>query len=229
VEMYAGGEDDHPGRGPHGGNWKTACPCSPPVPARLDLAEWFEEHISHAEEEARAVVLGRVGRLPYRREVLLRTGSKVREGPGMCLVTQCSLDRLDRLREQLTSWAGEVSAAVFIDAPPSSDASVAARRGIREMCFEAATKLPVGTPAWTIVLLYRLEDEHVKCDAYDRLYPVNALRNAALEHARSDLVFLLDVDFVPSRRLHDLLLGKDAGRQLLNVPSSGRMWSTNNR
>eukprot|EP00439_Symbiodinium_sp_Y106_P035815 s2257_g4.t1 len=64
VEMYAGGEDDRPERGPHNGSWKTACPAPP-----LDLSEWFEEHIARAEEDAKSAVLGRLGRLPYRRQV----------------------------------------------------------------------------------------------------------------------------------------------------------------
>jgi len=216
VEMYAGGEDDRPERGPHNGSWKTACPAPP-----LDLSEWFEEHIARAEEDAKSAVLGRLGRLPYRREVLLRTRSNQRVGPGLCLVTQCSLDRLGRLRDQLCGWAGEVSAAVFVDHMQDSEAAATARRGIREMCFEAAQQFGGNVPAWTIVVLYRLEDEHVKCEAYDRLYPVNALRNAALEHARSELLFLVDVDFVPSRRLHEVLASDDGGRRLLNALSHG--------
>ncbi|CAE7516044.1 Large2 [Symbiodinium sp. KB8] len=218
VEMYAGGEDDRPERGPHNGSWKTAC-LSPAPP--LDLSEWFEEHIARAEEDAKAAVLGRLGRLPYRREVLLRTRSNQRAGPGLCLVTQCSLDRLDRLRDQLCGWAGEVSAAVFVDHMQDSEAAAAARRGIRDMCFEAAMQFDGNVPAWTITVLYRLEDADVKCEAYDRLYPVNALRNVALEHARSDLVFLVDVDFVPSRRLHEVLASDDGGRRLLNALSHG--------
>jgi glycosyltransferase-like protein LARGE len=38
--------------------------------------------------------------------------------------------------------------------------------------------------------------------AYDRLYPANALRNVAMEEAIGDLIFVLDVDFVPSRGLY---------------------------
>jgi len=40
---------------------------------------------------------------------------------------------------------------------------------------------------------------------YDCLYPVNALRNVAMEEACSDVVFILDVDFIPSRDLHSTL------------------------
>ena len=36
-------------------------------------------------------------------------------------------------------------------------------------------------------------------------YPINSLRNAAVQHAASELVVLLDVDFMPSARLCEIL------------------------
>ncbi|KAG2437412.1 hypothetical protein HXX76_006064 [Chlamydomonas incerta] len=48
-------------------------------------------------------------------------------------------------------------------------------------------------------------------DVYEHLYPINALRNAALAAARSSHVFLVDGDFIPSAGLRaDLLLGPAA-------------------
>jgi glycosyltransferase-like protein LARGE len=73
------------------------------------------------------------------------------------------------------------------------------------------------SPPWTVTLFYKLADADVRCPAYDGLYPVNSLRNAALAAARSDLVFLLDVDFVPSSGLHARLLG---GRQCDLLPKA---------
>eukprot|EP00969_Alexandrium_andersonii_P245343 10843342-Alexandrium_andersonii.AAC.1 len=55
---------------------------------------------------------------------------------------------------------------------------------------------------WTVAAVFRLADRHVRCPDYDLLYPINALRNVALEAVRSELVFLLDVDFVPSWGLY---------------------------
>ena len=37
------------------------------------------------------------------------------------------------------------------------------------------------------------------------LYPINALRNVALRGAKTDWVFLLDIDFIPSAALHQTL------------------------
>ena len=37
------------------------------------------------------------------------------------------------------------------------------------------------------------------------MYPVNAMRNAALDGAKTRLVLLLDVDYIPSAGLHQRL------------------------
>eukprot|EP00969_Alexandrium_andersonii_P109929 4849977-Alexandrium_andersonii.AAC.1 len=43
--------------------------------------------------------------------------------PPVCLVTQCSVDRLPRLSWQAQSWLGELSVAIYIDAPMHSEAA----------------------------------------------------------------------------------------------------------
>ena len=39
--------------------------------------------------------------------------------------------------------------------------------------------------------------------SYDEQYPINALRNVALDMCRSRLVMVIDADFVPSRNLYE--------------------------
>mmetsp|Transcript_11300 Transcript_11300/g.21520 ORF Transcript_11300/g.21520 Transcript_11300/m.21520 type:complete len:336 (-) Transcript_11300:161-1168(-) len=56
-------------------------------------------------------------------------------------------------------------------------------------------------------------DERARSFEYDQLYPINALRNLALDQARTEMVFLLDVDFVPSEGLHASMAGKPATLQ----------------
>ena len=56
-----------------------------------------------------------------------------------------------------------------------------------------------------ISLMYRATEDLPEAG----LYPINALRNLALSHARTELVFLLDVDFVPSQGLLRDLLHED--------------------
>jgi len=56
-----------------------------------------------------------------------------------------------------------------------------------------------------VSVLKGLEDD-ADGDPYDALYPINALRNAALGYARTERVLVLDVDFVPSSGLADALV-----------------------
>ncbi|KAG2453085.1 hypothetical protein HYH02_002417 [Chlamydomonas schloesseri] len=47
-------------------------------------------------------------------------------------------------------------------------------------------------------------------NVYEHFYPINALRNAALAHARSSHVFLVDGDFIPCAGLREDLLARRA-------------------
>ncbi|CAK0898505.1 unnamed protein product [Prorocentrum cordatum] len=101
----------------------------------------------------------------------------------------------------------------YVDAPARSAAAAEARAAVWACCEAASASragralTEAGGPPWTVTLLHRLEDAEVRCPEYDRLYPVNALRNAALAAARAELVLLLDVDFVPSAGLYPALAG----------------------
>jgi len=115
------------------------------------------------------------------------------------VVTQLSVDRLPRLEELCSAWCGVVSAAVLIPSHGAPGRSKALRE---------------------VALLHKKVESQGRCrldlavvDAmppatagYDAMYPINALRNIALEQAQTDLVFLLDVDFVPSEGLYETLL-----------------------
>eukprot|EP00969_Alexandrium_andersonii_P088612 3908685-Alexandrium_andersonii.AAC.1 len=58
---------------------------------------------------------------------------------------------------------------------------------------------------WTVTLVYQLSPLQVWCPDYDMLYPINKLRNEALWAAKAGLVFLVDVDFIPSVGLYATL------------------------
>jgi len=77
-------------------------------------------------------------------------------------------------------------------------------------------------------MLYRASSPSPKeaADGETALYPINALRNLAMSHAATELVFLLDVDFVPSAGLlrelghdHRLLHQLKTTRTALVIPA----------
>lgn len=96
----------------------------------------------------------------------------------LTLVTQLSNDRLERLENLAAEWHGPISAVVFV--PKSGIRSL-----IREILFKR--ELPFARLKLTILVS---NDPSV--------YPINFMRNLAIENANSDMVFVTDVDFIPS-------------------------------
>ena len=93
------------------------------------------------------------------------------------------------------SWTGPISLALFIPNATMSlrnvEQSVAA---IVDQCRPMA--MNESTIA-VISILFGIE--------HDRWYPINHLRNIALQQAISEYVFLVDSDFVPSHGLYEML------------------------
>mmetsp|Transcript_13170 Transcript_13170/g.24304 ORF Transcript_13170/g.24304 Transcript_13170/m.24304 type:complete len:548 (-) Transcript_13170:164-1807(-) len=218
LDMYGGGEDERPGGDP---------PAPGSFAARLtkkDYASWFAEHVPE-DRTACAKVIGRSDPIPYPWEVIIQEGYDYEQEdgagilPGICLVTQCSVDRLEQLKAQLEVWDGELSAAVFIDAHQESREAERQRRLIQAAYKSAERKrrqrqAVQEVSARTITVVYKIPSKEVQCEAYDTLYPVNKLRNEALRAVQSQLVFLVDVDFMPSKGLYKSLAGEDEGETL---------------
>jgi len=127
------------------------------------------------------------------------------------------LDRLVRFEDQLVSWAGEVSAAIYVETGADVEQ---AKRSVLMTCANALRRRSAlisgkGSDAvwWTVTLLYGLQAQDGSCK-YDFMYPVNALRNVAVSQARSEMLFLLDVDFVPSSRLFAAIEAANIGGRL---------------
>jgi glycosyltransferase-like protein LARGE len=169
----------------------------------------FERKVREARQD-RDALLGRVDPLPYHVKTLLSPESEPESEHPVCLVTQCSVDRLDRLHAQLMAWEGEVSAAIFVDEDPNTEAADMVCEKIVRVCEGAAFQRH--RPPWTVTAVFRTDASEVRCPAYDCLYPINALRNVALRTARAEFVLLLDVDFVPS-----------CGLQALDASTLGRL------
>jgi hypothetical protein len=143
--------------------------------------------------------------------------------PSVCtLTTQCSLDRLGQLEEQLAAWGGDASVAVYLPFTTGNHFHPA-RRDI-DLFIERFKTEDKFTGSLTISLLFGHENntdlwdvigEAIESDT-SPLYPINNLRNLAVAASAplsdsprasvaSPLIFLVDVDFIPSPGLLSLL------------------------
>lgn len=104
------------------------------------------------------------------------------DGNDVTLVAQMSMDRLHMLGPLCEQWGGPLSIALY-----ASDAD------LRELTNHVAA-LPVLRDSEKLAL-------HVVSKSGNH-YPVNHLRNVALEHAQTPYVYLSDIDFLPMHGLY---------------------------
>ncbi|XP_068623154.1 xylosyl- and glucuronyltransferase LARGE2s-like [Battus philenor] len=103
------------------------------------------------------------------------------------LVLQLSMDRLQFLERLVKYWEGPLSAAIYL-----SDCEVTKFESfIRDWSDTLSSRRNIGYH-----LVFKQDSVH---------YPVNYLRNVALENVNTPYVFLMDVDFVPMAGLYDHL------------------------
>ncbi len=107
------------------------------------------------------------------------------------IFTQCSLSRLSRLENMCNRWTGVVSAAIIAEGGKRVD------RRTREEVSALHARVESGGKCRLDISLCQ---EAPGMAAGDGLYPVNSLRNVALEATRTDLVLSL----VSSTRLRCL-------------------------
>ena len=130
------------------------------------------------------------------------------------LVTQCSMDRLPRLKEQAVAFGNApLSVAIYVpffaitsrdqtndDAGAEQMSQNREEEGalneIRTLHQELSAN---GARRVTISLVFGNAPQSPS--EYDDMYPVNTLRNVALLAATTEMVLLVDVDFVPSTSL----------------------------
>lgn len=124
---------------------------------------------------------------------------------GVTLVTQCSLDRMNRLLPLLAAWDGPLVAAVLCFDGERSD-RVPQRDGHSQLRALLA-QVPTRHALCRIGLF--VEDGLAE-GPLGALYPINAMRNAAVGLATSALVLPLDIDFLPCAGLHASLARPDA-------------------
>lgn len=132
------------------------------------------------------------------------------------LITQCSVDRLNRLEKQTKAWRGAVSAAVYVPAAAARD--MLQHMNTIDKFLAKLREDPDYSGRLTISVMFGHEASPELWNCTDdtapgfALYPVNNLRNLAVAGATAvgtsitsdpEYIFYLDGDFSPSVGLSD--------------------------
>ncbi|KAI8801428.1 glycosyl-transferase for dystroglycan-domain-containing protein [Cladochytrium replicatum] len=124
----------------------------------------------------------------------------------ICLFTQSSINRIDLILDLASSWQGTISAALYIDKP---EVLVDGKfQQVQDVLDSLSRDPQFNRSSVTISLLFGVaftanadEVQH----PYDHFYPINTLRNLALSQCRTEFVFSLDADFLPSADMYSML------------------------
>lgn len=157
---------------------------------------------------------------------------KMRRYSDVTLVTHLSIDMLPKLEYQCEHWSSRVAAAVYVKLPyDEQPIGNPFTEKVNQTLANAEEEVDaffarVQDLACTLDVLLAYEEYH-SADVYFQLYPINALRNRAIQLADSEHVLVTDVDVVPNDDLsHDLhiislfetLSRVTANRQVLVLP-----------
>ena len=143
--------------------------------------------------------------------------STLPDEPQTTLVTQLDTERLWLANEICERWKEPIVMLVYFSEEHIYDDMV------REGFFP--DNLKAGCPQMDLILV--VNDMVVNHEnERDNLYPINLLRNLALEAARTSHVLLTDADFLPSQHLasdiSSALQTRQAARQALEIDQSQR-------
>jgi hypothetical protein len=151
------------------------------------------------------------------------------------LITQCSIDRFPQLKSQILAWNSAVSVAIYVPSPEHLDCLSAIDSFLKEL----QTTLAVTHAQYHVVVSLLFGHE---CDSKKHLwdlatpedratapfYPINNLRNLAVGAAessvKSPLLFLVDVDFIPSVGLSHWIDSSKTSSSLVSRCDAGEMF-----
>jgi hypothetical protein len=115
------------------------------------------------------------------------------------IVTQLSIDRISRLESICKIWNGPIVATILDENRAGQENQRTTQHIVQEL--EAKVILRNGFHSLRTIIVTRDKTPH------SLPYPINSLRNIALQNASSEYVFLLDVDCIPSSDLFESLVG----------------------
>ena len=114
-------------------------------------------------------------------------GNIISKPNAVTLISQLSMDRLQMLEPLCRYWKGPMSVSVYAS---DSETIKLSNYVTRHECFQQRNDISL----------------HIVYPESSNLYPVNYLRNVALDHLTTKYALLLDIDFIPMVDLHDYLL-----------------------
>jgi len=104
------------------------------------------------------------------------------------IISQMDISRLARLAEMSKSWNGFISVVIYI----KEEGQV---KELEDLLIKPEYSSIKGNTDIHLVFKHKS----------DKSYPINYLRNVAIEHSLTDLVFSLDIDFITSPNSHSMM------------------------
>lgn len=117
------------------------------------------------------------------------------DSEAITLVTQLTFNRITMLKRNLRFWNGPLSVVVYVVLEDDDNIDFKKREVRLGLPLDLFTKLSTVS----VIVIYGNE--------IGSQYPINRLRNIAIRNAKTQYIFLVDVDFVPSPDLE--ILAKD--------------------
>lgn len=150
--------------------------------------------------------------------------SRARSHQAVTMLVTANLNRLAQLQGLCASWAGVVSAAVYVpllSKQPPAEAAVAlaaALEAAQKLHHKAEKASKQGCQLDILLLSEVLQPGKVQL-----LFPVNALRNFALLAARTELILSADADLLPGASMNDALSDSAGYDQIVRLARSNKL------
>lgn len=167
---------------------------------------------------------GKAEEVPQLERVLILRSNRKMPPNAVTIVTQLSIERLDMLEQQCAHWPHPIAAVVYIPlvrGKISSTEDDSWNGTGLEVGIEEVKKYAERMKTSKCIIDVELVVEERCTFEQATLYPTNAVRNRALIMSRSDIVLLLDVDFVVDQSLALDLEDETRHGQLTDMLASG--------
>ena len=134
-----------------------------------------------------------------------QTSKSTDQNVNVTLVTHLTVDRLSVFEKQANHWKGDISVSIYL---PQKE-----EKKLKK--FISKSKVLKSRQNINYNLVY----------SSGQLYPINFMRNVALDNAQTEFVFLVDVDFIPDIGLFEHIkddiksLSMSTSRRALVVPA----------